>query len=79
MLNVGCESGLWNGELHTGVWVRGCRRENRRIANGEMKQETEQEDCELRDESGDRKQNGEDLKQCSVFFVVFTYESGIFA
>jgi hypothetical protein len=113
--------------------VRVCRKENRRIANGEMKQETEQEDCEQRDETGnrgnanremrpeteqgdsrktseDRKKKkeianvdesggtgnrrrvlrterlvriqeteGEDLKECAGDFVVFTYESRIFA
>jgi len=60
--------------------------------NREMRQKTEQEDSELRDVrrqeteeedsremSEDRKQNGEDLKEGAGDFVVFTYESIIFA
>ena len=38
-----------------------------------------QGDCEQRDESGGRKQKGEDLKECARDFFVFTYESRIFA
>jgi hypothetical protein len=33
----------------------------------------------MRHETGDRKQNGENLRDCAGDFVVFTYESRIFA
>jgi hypothetical protein len=44
-----------------------------------IREETEQEDFKPRDESGDRKQDVDDLKYCAGDFVVFTYESRIFA
>jgi hypothetical protein len=43
------------------------------------RQEIEQEDFKQRNESRDRKQNGEDLKECAGNFIVFAYKSRIFA
>jgi hypothetical protein len=66
MLNVDCESGL----------------SNRGITYREMiqwVQETGQEVCEQRHETGDRKQNGGKSERLRWGFVVFTYGSRIFA
>jgi hypothetical protein len=46
---------------------------------GQGVQETGQENCEQRDETRDRKQKGENLKECTGDFVVFTYVSGLLA
>jgi hypothetical protein len=85
------ETGKRTGGLRT---ERRIRKQNRWIANREMRQEIEEEDCEQRvvtrqereqedfkhrDVSEDRKKNGECLKECAGDFVVFTYESRIFA
>jgi hypothetical protein len=42
---------------------------NSRHANREMIQETERENCEQRGESGERNQNGENLKDCAGDFL----------
>ena len=57
----------------------GNRRGELRTKTNQGGQETEQEECEQRDESGDRKQNGENLKDCAGDFVVFTHESRVFS
>ena len=79
MLNVGCESGLRNrGILNRGMshWVQETEQEDSELRDV-RRQETEEEDSremsedrkqnkrvfKQRDESGDRTQNGEDLKE----------------
>ena len=81
MLNVGCESGLRNrGILNRGMshWVQETEQEDSELRDV-RRQEAEQEGFKHRDESGDRTQNGEDLKEGAGDFVVFTCESIIFA
>ena len=66
ILNVGCESGPRNGVIAYREMSQGV-------------QETEHEVSEQGDDSGDSKQNGEDLKDSAGDFVVFTNESRLFA